>query len=360
MNPLRALLLMGLFVVASFSGLAKASVTIRDIARVRGQGEVKLSGLGYVTGLRGTGDDAKEAIIARPLGQLFKEGGNEPGSLKDFSKGKAVAVVWVTCTIPERGAPADEKIDVEVSTLLSATSLAGGRLITTALSGSLPNQPVVAMAEGAIEIEDPNTPTAARVRGGALMLADVLGPELLDEFDLIIDAPYVGWSGANQVAISINAKADPIGNAVAKALDERTVRVLIPKAERENRAAFLADVFNAEVNPSLLDLPAQIIANSRTGAIIVTGDVQVRIAGLTHKNLTITTVTPPPVGTALNPVVKRDTWTSVGNEGTPNETTRINDLIASFKQLNIPVADQISLLSMLHKSGSLHCKLIID
>ena len=360
MNALRALSIIPLVAALLTPSLASAGLTVRDVARVRGQGEVRIGGLGYVTGLKGTGDDAKEALVARPLAQIFKESGNEPGSLKEFTKGKAVAVVWVSCTIPERGAPADEKLDVQVTTLLGASSLAGGRLLSTALSGVLPGQPVVAMAEGALDIEDPATLTVARVREGAVMLSDVLGPELLDEFDLLLYSPYVGWSAVNQVAVTINAKADPINNSVARVIDERTIRVSIPKAELSNRAAFLADVFNAEVNASLLDLPPQVVVNSRTGAIVVTGEVQLRVSGVTHRNLTITTVTPPQTGTALNPIVKRDSWTGVGQDGLPNETAKVNDLINAFKQLNMPVQDQISLLSMLHKSGSLQCRLVID
>jgi len=335
-------------------------ITVRELTRVRGQGQVRLSGIGLVTGLKGTGDSGKDEIVARPLAEFLKNGGNEPGSIKELAKGKSVALVEVSCTIPESGAMADDHLDVRVTVLSSATSLVGGRLISTALGGVLPGQAVVALAEGQIESEDPNITTNMKVSRGALMLVDILGPELLDQFDLLIAPPFVGWAAANQLAISINAKADPISNSVAKAINDRTVRVSIPVAERTNRSAFLADVFNADVNTALLDLPAQVICNQRTGAIIITGDVTIKSVALTHRNLTITRVTPPPVGTPLTPVVARDTWTGVGTNESPNETARINDLLEAFKQFNIPVREQIGLLEMMYKAGHLNCKFIME
>ncbi len=319
-----------------------------------------MAGMGLVTGLRGTGDDAKEAIVARPLAQLFTAAGNEPGSMKEFAKGKSVALVWVTCTIPVKGAVADDQIDVHVSTLLSSSSLAGGRLLATPLRGVLPGQPVSAIGEGELIIEDVTNLTNARVRRGALMLEDVRGPELGEVFDLIIDAPFMGWASANQIAGAINGKADPISNGVAVAVDERTVRITIPKAERADRSGFLSDVFNADVNPALMDLPAQVIVNRRTGAIIVTGNVEIRPTAITHKDLSITTITPTPAPSLANPQVTRTGWAELKTEATPAESTKLADLIAAFKQLNLPVTEQIELLQMLHKSGELQGKLIID
>jgi flagellar P-ring protein precursor FlgI len=360
MNRIRTTLGLMLLFATSVSSRPAAGITVHDITRVKGEGEIKLIGLGLVTGLRGTGDDSKDPAVSRPLAQLMKGGGNELGSLKDLGKSKSVAIVWVSCTIPENGARADDKIDVKITTMLSASSLLGGMLVPTPLMGALPGQPVVALAAGQVDLEDPAVPTHARSRDAAVMMQDAPGPELSDEFDLIIRAPFSGWSAANQIAISINAKADPINNSVAVARDDRTVHVTIPKPERAAKAAFLADVFAADVNAALLDLPAQVIVNQRSGAIIVTGDVQIRASGVTHRSLSINTVTPPPVGTPANPVVKRDTWTDLKPGATAAESAKLTDLINALKQLNVPVSEQISLLQMLNKNGALQARLVID
>ena len=336
------------------------ATTVRELTRVRGEGEYILQGMGLVIGLKGTGDSGKELAIARPLAELLKNSGNELGSPRELLKANAAALVMVTCVIPERGARADDRYDVRVSTIYSASSIAGGQLFLTALRGPFAQSPVLALAEGLIDLPDPNNTTVGSVRRAARLIDDVLGPEVGDTFDLVIDAPYAGWAAASQIAIAINGKADPIGNAVAMAVDERIVRITIPKAERANRAAFLADVFAAEVNPSLLDLPAQVIVNQRTGAIIITGDVQVRPVAITQKDLNITTVAPAPVGTPLNPTVTRSAWADLTPGAQPAEAAKLTDLIAAFKQLAIPVSEQISILHMMHNNGQLQAKLVVD
>lgn len=337
-----------------------AASTVREMTRIRGEGQFLLSGLGLVAGLRGTGDDGKELAVARPMAALLKEAGNELASPREFSKSKSIALVWVTATIPESGARADDTLDVSLATVYSASSLAGGRLIATILRGSIPGQSAMMIAEGIVDIESPDMLTTGRVRKGGKMLVDFLGPPIVDTFDLIIDAPFAGWATASQLQIAINGKADPINNAAALAIDDRTVQITIPKAERGNIAGFLADVFSAEVNPELLDLPAQVIVNQRIGAIIITGDVQIQPTAMTHKDLSINTFTPPPVGTALNPLQNSTAWTDLKTQATPAQTSKLADLINAFKQLNIPISEQINLLHLLKKSGNLQAQIVID
>lgn len=352
----RIVALIALFLL---SCLARGT-TVREITRVKGEGEVVLQGLGLVFGLKGTGDDTKDLALARPLAEFMRKNGNELASPKELAKGKSVALVSVTCVVPASGGKADDVIDVRVATLLSCSSLVGGHLFLAPLKGPFPDSPVFALAEGLIDVHDPAIPTTGHVRMAARLLRDLPGPTVADSFELIIESPYAGWAAASQIAIAINGKADPIGNAVAVPLDDRTVRITIPQAERANRAGFLADVFAAEVNPSLLDLPAQVIVNQRTGAIIITGDVQIRPVAITQKDLNITTTTPPPVGTPLNPVVSQTSWTDLKPGAQPADAAHLADLVAAFKQLAIPVTEQINILQMLHKGGQLHAKLVID
>jgi len=143
-------------------------------------------------------------------------------------------------------------------------------------------------------------------------------------------------------------------------VDDRTIRVSIPESDRQDRAGFLADVMSADVNTTLLDLPAQVICNQKTGSIIVTGDVQISPVAITHKDLNVTTTIPPPVPSPQNPLVERDQWMALKTEGKPSEVAKLSDLIKAFKQLDIPVEEQIGILQMLHKTGKLQAKLIVD
>ncbi len=203
-------------------------------------------------------------------------------------------------------------------------------------------------------------PTSGKVRAGARLVRDILMPGVGDTFDLIIDQPFAGWAAASQIAVAINAKAQPQGPRVATAIDERTVRITVPEPDRMDRAGFLADVLSADVNVQLLDIPAQVICNQRTGSIIITGDVEISPVAITQKDLTITTTIPAPVASAQNPLVQRDRWTQLTSGGRPSEMAKLADLVKAFKQLDIPVENQIGIIQMLHKTGKLQAKLIVD
>ena len=196
------------------------------------------------------------------------------------------------------------------------------------------------------------------------MLKDVLMPPLGDSFDLLLRPHFAGWSSSTQLAASIDSlyRADPLaaGPTIAKAIDERTIRVFIPEAERGDRAAFVADVLSADVNTSLLRLPAMVVVNSSDGTIVMTADVEIGPVAITHKDLTITTTIPTPQPTQFDPLVQRSHWTSVQTPPPTNPNSRLADLLAAFKQLDIPVRDQVDVLQMIQKAGKLHAKLVID
>lgn len=343
-----------------FSGGLARGVTVKEIVRFDGHSETILQGFGLVAGLPGTGDSGKELALARPLFEVLRNGGNSLALPSELGNSKSVAMVMVTCTIRRGGAKADDTFDVIVSAVNKPSSLAGGTLLIAPLTGPYPGSPVFALAQGAVTIEDTGSPVNARVRGGARLIRDIAAPKIGDAFDLILDTPYAGWAAASQVAQAINAKADPQGAGVAMAVDERTVRVLVPPAERPNKAGFLADVLSAELNTALLDAPAQVVYNAATGAIIVTGDVEIAPMAITHKDLTITTTTPAPTPTQQNPLVRRDTWVDVKTQARPSERAKLSDLLAALKQLNVPVSDQIAILEMMHKTGKLQAKIVKD
>lgn len=350
-------------------GLAAArpalGVTVKELTRLKGQGESVVQGIGLVVGLSGTGDSGKELAMARPLMQVLANNGNMLGSPKELASSKAVALVTVTCTIPAAGARADDRLDAMVSVVNSAVSLKGGRLFLAPLRGPRRDDPIIwAMAEGAVDLEDTTVPTVGRVRGGARILEDVLMPALDDVFELIIHPHFSGYPAATEIAASINHQyfnsPQAGGPSIATVIDDRTIRVSIPEAERAARAAFVADVLNTDINVTLLKLPAQVVCNQRTGAIIVTGDVQISPVAITHKDLVITTTIPPPQPTATDPLIERNRWTGVYTSAKPSETARLTDLLAAFKKLDVPVNEQISILQMLRKAGKLQAELIVD
>ncbi len=312
-------------------------------------------GGGVGGGLPGTGDDAKDLVTAQPLMELLKNTGAAVDSTKAFEKSRSVALVSVSCPVPREGARVDDTLDVFVTSINSCKSLKGGRLFLVPLTGPHKGARAYAMAEGPVVIEG-QTETHARVVGGARMIEDVLMPEVGDVFDLVLDRPFEGWGAASQVAVAINAKAMPGGPPVARAIDARTIRVTIPQAERSDRAGFIADVLGADVSLSQVSDQARVLYNTRTGAIIATGDVEIGPVAITHGNLTITSIVPPPNPTVQNPLVQRDRWTGMETGARPTEKARLSDLLAAFKRLDIPPQEQIGVLQMLHRIGKLQAK----
>lgn len=351
-------------VVALLGARPAPATEVKELVRIKGQGESVLRGIGLVVGLPGTGDSGKELVMARPLARVLENEGNAIGDLRELGASKSVAVVLISCVIPESGARTDDRFDITVSTVNSASSLKGGTLYIAPLSGPFPGAPVYAMAAGSVDIEDASVPTTGRIRGGARMVRDILMPEVGSAFDLMIHPNFAGWGSASEIASSIDRQyfnnPTASGPSIARAVDERTIRVTIPENERGDKAAFVADVLATDVNMTMLKLPAQVIVNSRTGAIIVTGDVDIAPVAITHKDLVITTTVPPPAPTAANPLVQRDKWTTIRTTGRPQDSSRLADLLAAFRSLQVPVPDQIQILQMLHKTGKLEAKLIID
>jgi flagellar P-ring protein precursor FlgI len=353
----RSLILLSL-VLPAFT--AAADTTVKEFVRIKGQGESVLQGLGLVMGLPGTGDSGKDPTLARPLAKVLENNFNPPGDLRELASTKSVALVMVTCRTPAIAARADDKFDVTISTIGSASSLKGGTLYLTALTEPRPGGKTYAIAQGKIELDDPSSPTTAKVRDGAQIIRDLPMMDIGDSLELIISPEVADWSTAKLLASVINENAQPQGPAIAFARDERTIRVTIPEHERPAKAKFIDTVMSAPVPTSMLDLPAVVLCNPRSGVIIVTGDVEISPGIISHKDLVITTTIPPPTPTAFDPLIERNRYLKLDTQNRPKEQAKLQDLLAAFKQLDIAPAQQIEVLQMLHKTGRLHGRLVIE
>ncbi len=347
--------------IALFAPPALAGRTLREIARVKGQGASTVQGLGLVVGLQGTGDSLAELAVARPLAEVYRRMGN-PISIDELGAGKSVALVMVTCEIPREGALTDDRLDITVSVINSAKSLKGGTLLVCPLTPG-PGAAVYAMARGDLVLPDDATLTSARVARGAQIVRDVVTtPSISAGFDLIVDARFALGGTAARVAADINEQylltTDPSQTPVARAVDARTIRVTVPTPERANPQAFFGDIMRTDITGALRQLPAQVICDTRTGIIVITGDVQVSPAVITHKDLSISTIVPPPPPNL--PRTVQSEFAAVETDADDADLSRLEDLIAAFDQLDIAPIDQIDILKALKDAGKLHARLIID
>ena len=147
---------------------------------------------------------------------------------------------------------------------------------------------------------------------------------------------------------------------VARALNDTSILVTIPPQERVNIPQFIAMVMSTQVTLSLLQQPAEVRINARTGSIIISGNVEISPVAISHKNLMISTVTPSLPPTLQNPQRFRETMVGLDTSSRAREKARIQDLIAAFKTLDVPVDDRINIIMQLHKAGRLHAKLVVE
>jgi len=344
------------------SARSARAVTIQDMVRLQGQGQTVLQGQGLVIGVQGTGDSGQNPLIARMLAQLMKTNGVDSAELAEFAKAKNVAVVTVTCTIPQEGGKAGDRFDCFVQATLSSQSLAGGRLFITPLSGPLPGQGVYAFAEGPLVFEGQAT-TSARVKLGAQLAQDidmpVIGPG--GTIMLTIKPQYAGWPTAKLIANTVEQDRKGFSDSgleIARALDAKSVVVWIPEAERLEPANFIGDVLSIQIDPTLLNLPARVVVNEQRGTIVVSGNVQISPGAIAHRDLVVTTITPPRVPTDRAPLVEESSWTGMATGDDERSEARLQDLLEALKQLDVSVNDQIAILAQMHAQGLLHAEFI--
>lgn len=349
-------------------GVNASADTVKDLVRIEGSQENVLFGLGLVFGLSGTGDSGQDLVTVRPLAQVLINSGNAVASLEELESTKSVALVMVKCVVPEGGGRKGDKLDIRVSALGSAKSLAGGELFLAPLRyevrGPVELDRPLAMAQGTVQVSNPLVPTNAVVRGGARLLEDLTMRSFGASFNLIVNQHFAGHASATAIASRINQEwfgtPDLFGPAVATVVDDRTVRIDIPQDQRASPAAFVAEILGYQIDQRDLGLPAKIVVNRDTGVILVTADVRIGPVAITHKNLSITTILPEPVPTPDQPRVRQQEWTGISTNARQGEMARFEDLMAAMERLDVPVEDQIEILQSLHKTGRLQAQLIIE
>lgn len=333
---------------------ANARTQLKTICRVKGQEENTLQGLGFVVGLKGTGDGGNFLPTIRSLAKAMTVMGEPLGSkdgLNELKNAKNVALVTVTATVPASGARQGDRIDCVVSSIGSAKDLSGGRLFLTPLIGPDRSNPrVYAFAQGPVRIENAQMPTTGRITAGCQLEAEFFNAFAKDgKMTLVLDPNYADFQVAQNIADLINTQMGPgsVGVDLAKALDQVNVEVVIPTQYREDPVMFVAMVLSLPV----MDPPtgARVVVNERTGLIVMGGDVEIGPAVVSHKNIVIETDAPPAGGNAFVPLDSRDP-----------EAPKLKALVESLNALHVPSEDIIEIVKALDRDGKLHGQLILQ
>mgnify|MGYP001294199331 FL=1 len=349
---------------------------IKDLASIAGVRSNQLVGYGLVVGLSGTGDKSLGITL-----QSMQSMVSRFGMVTDTSglSGDNSAAVMVTAELPAFTKPG-QTLDVTVSTLGPASSLRGGTLLMMPLLGA--DGETYAIAQGNMVVgglgvtgEDGssltvNVPTVGRVPQGAMVERMVASPFMTGDY-LVFNLHRGDFSTAASVAEAINKI---FGNDVAVPLDAASIRVRAP-GDLSQRVSFASLVEEVVVEPSAP--PAQVIVNSRTGTIIIGGNVRVTPAAITHGSLTVR-VRENPTLTAQNKTttdgaaVTTEPAAPLQAEQTDIEVseakarafvfdpgTELSNIVDAINAVGAAPSDLVAILEALKVSGALRAELII-
>jgi flagellar P-ring protein precursor FlgI len=338
---------------------------LQEYVRLRGLEGDRLVGLGLVYGLAGTGDSMKDSTISsQPYAQLLKNLGNIAIDLRSAGKTRSIALVLVTVEIPRTGARTDDRLDVTIGTYGTASSLAGGQLVTSFLK--TPVQPAnaaewtpFAVAEGELEV-DPTTPTKARIRGGARMVRDVvMSPFEGDSVALVLLPQYAGYPTATSIADLVNDELSLSGHSgAAKVEDPQTIRVRIPAEERDDPHKFVAQILTYSVPSDLIRTPARVVIDRAARVITVDERVEFRPAAVTAANLRITTITPAVEPTADDPATDTVAWAGIATGESQKQSMRLRALLDALIEVDVPFETQVAIIKALERQGALKAEVL--
>ena len=366
-GPKRILLIVVLWPLLLPSAPARA-VELHSLGRLKGQEPVRLTGLGLVVGLNGTGDTRFDPTN-RAVAQMLNLFGNQVGDIEELASAKNLALVTVHCEINSAGGREGGRFDCFVSSLGTAKSLAGGRLIRTPMRGPFSkDERFYALAEGKVSIESATTPTDGRVSDGCKLESDFLAPFFIDDragessMTFVIDNAHAGFQTADAIANAINQwKSTQVGGQqVALALDQKNVLIKVPTAFRtESRiVGYVADLMTVELDPQAIHTKALIVINERTGTIVLTAEVELTPALVAHRNLIVF-----PGGAAAPAGLAPNQFTALSPDGPPSNVplpARLNDLLTALNRAQVAAADRIAIVKSLHRSGSLYGEVVYE
>jgi flagellar P-ring protein precursor FlgI len=343
---------------------------IKDMAQVQGVRTNQLVGYGLVVGLNGTGDQTSQApfTVQSLTNMLAQLGVTVPSNVSPQLKN--VAAVSVHAVLPAFVKPG-QTIDVTVNSIANAKSLRGGSLLVTALHG-LDGQ-IYAIAQGnmivsgfGVEANDGskltvNVPSSGRIPNGATVERAV--PSQLAQGDaIILNLNEPDFTTATRLAESVNRG---IGDGAASIIDGASIRVRAP-LDITQRVAFLSKVENLQVEPA--SAPARVIINSRTGTVVISSNVTVSPAAVSHGSLSVTikeeqSVSQPgpfsrgQTAVVTNSQIKVDQGSNRMFLFHPG--VELEQIVRAVNEVGAAPGDLVAILEALREAGALQAELVV-
>lgn len=356
------------------AGPAFASVRIKDIAFTQGVREYQLVGYGLVVGLQGTGDTLRNSPFTEQSASamLDRLGVNvRPGPGQGQMRSRNMAAVMVTASLPPF-VGWGSSIDVTVSSLGDATSLMGGTLILTSLTGVDGN--VYALAQGPVAVSGfaaagesesltHGVATVGRIPNGASIEREPPRPTTEGGL-LALELRNPDFQMSTRIADAINKFTRQRYKApLARERDNRTVDLRLPAKMSATR--FVAEIGELRVDATT---PAKVVIDERTGTVVIGEDVQISPVAVTHGGLTVRITETPEVSQPA-PLSQGQTVVTSQTAITASEPTgqvatlagpTLKTLVKGLNQIGLRPTGIISILQAIKTAGALQADIVVQ
>ncbi|POO56607.1 flagellar biosynthesis protein FlgI [Agrobacterium rosae] len=365
-----ATVMIATFFVTAPMAYSQFNARVKDIASLQAGRENQLIGYGLVVGLQGSGDSMRSSPFTEQSMRAMLQNlgismqGNQSGS-------KNVAAVMVTANLPPFASPGS-RLDVNVSSLGDASSLRGGTLIMTSMSGA--DGQIYAVAQGSVIVSGFNAEgqaaqltqgvtTAGRVPSGAIIERE-LPSQFKDSVNLVLQLRNPDFSTSTRIADAINGYArTAFGEPIAEARDSQVVFIQKPRTADLTR--LMASIENLSVET---DTPAKVVINERTGTIVIGADVRISQVAVSYGTLTVQVTETPQViqpqpfsrgETAVQPqtdIAAQQTGGPVAILNGPN----LRSLVAGLNNIGVKPDGIIAILQGIKSAGALQAELVLQ
>ena len=351
---------------------------IKDLTSMAAMRSNQLIGYGLIVGLQGTGDGSDLSFTTQSMKTLLSRMGvNQESSIADYESAssggkidlKNVAAVMVTAELPGMTKPG-QKIDVNISAIGKATSLRGGSLLMTSLRGV--DGQIYALAQGALTATgmdvsaagskaSSGVTTAARIPSGAIVEKVVANS--FDKTDsVLLNLRDGDFTTASAIIQAINTK---FGGDIARALDGVSILVRAP-SDLSQRVTFMSMVENLDVQPG--EGPARVVVNAKTGTVVISRNVRVTAAAVTHGTISVSVAMTNEVSQpgALSNGTTKDVQNADVKIEEPNKPmflfqpgVDLRAIVDAINQVGATPSALIAILEALKSSGSLRAELLV-
>ena len=348
---------------------AGAAARIKDVTSLRGARDHQLIGYGLVVGLQGTGDTLRNVPFTEQAIQsmLDRMGINVRGNQL---RNRNVAAAIVTADFPE-GMEVGQRLDVTVSALGDATSLMGGTLLLTQLSGT--DGQAYASAQGAVSVTgfdaagqaetiSQGVPTAGRISNGAIV--ELAAPPPIEQLQMFLELRNPDYATAVRIIDAINAYSRPrYHRDLAFEQDSRTVELFRPRYLSVTR--MMAEIGELLIEP---DTVARVVIDARTGTVVIGQDVQISTVAVTHGTLNVRIAETPQVSqpnafsqgkTVTTPRTQIDVNQAGGRVAVVNGAS-LRSLVTGLNRLGVKPTGIIAILQAIKSAGALQADLVVQ